>query len=154
MARYLAEAFGVERQRAEIADPGAIVLLAEGDDGARGELAGYAHLVETAPPDVVRGPAPIELKRFYVARALHGQGVARLLMDAVLDAARERGAGTVWLGVWERNPRAIAFYEKCGYARVGEQRFVLGADVQTDWVMARSVAAPGNRPGADAPRRR
>ena len=83
------------------------------------------------------GPAPIELKRIYVAKAWQGRRVAQALMDASLDAARARGARTLWLGVWERNPRALAFYEKYGFTRVGEQTFVLGNDEQTDWLFAR-----------------
>ena len=57
-------------------------------------------------------------------------------MDAAVEAAAARGARTLWLGVWERNARAIAFYAKCGFADVGAQPFTLGADVQTDRVMA------------------
>ena len=49
------------------------------------------------------------------------------------------GPRTLWLGVWERNPRAIAFYTKCGFVDVGEHAFVFGTDEQTDRVMARSV---------------
>lgn len=149
MARYVAEAFTPERQAAEIADPASIVLLAEHGGGAGesggAELVGYAHLVAGAAPAAVVGPAPMELKRLYVARAWHGQGVAQALMDAALDAARARGAETLWLGVWERNARAAAFYAKYEFARVGEHAFVLGGDVQTDWILARPLGdeAPG-----------
>ena len=90
-------------------------------------------------PDAVRGALPLELKRLYVLRAWHGQRVAQALMDAALAAAalaaRERSGS----GVWERNPRAIAFYEKYGFTRVGEHTFVLGADRQTDWLLARPI---------------
>ncbi len=140
MDRYLADAFTPARQAAEIADPTSLVLLAEhapARDGA--ELIGYAHLVSGRPPSAVTGPAPLELKRLYVARAWHGQGVAQRLMDAVLDGARARGAGTLWLGVWERNPRAVAFYEKYGFRRVGEHTFRLGDDAQVDWLLARPL---------------
>ena len=141
MARYLAEAFTPDRQAAEITDPAGTVLLAE-RSGTSGdaELVGYVHLVSGPAPAAVQGPAPLELKRLYVARAWHGQGVAQALMDAALDAARARGAQTMWLGVWERNPRAVAFYRKYGFTRVGEQTFVLGADAQTDRVLARSLS--------------
>jgi len=88
----------------------------------------------------VRGPAPLELKRLYVARAWHGHGVAQALMDAALTAARAHGAQTLWLGVWERNARAAAFYRKYGFTRVGEHTFVLGTDPQTDWVLARPLS--------------
>lgn len=146
MARYLAEAFTPERQATEIADPVGSVLLAERDgatdDTEPAELVGYVHLTPGPAPAAVQGPAPLELKRLYVARAWHGRGVAQALMDAALDAARARGARTLWLGVWERNPRAVAFYAKYGFARVGEHTFVLGADPQTDLVLARSLDDP------------
>lgn len=143
MARYLAETFTPERQAAELADPAGAVLLAS-HLGASGEadaaeLLGYAHLVSGPAPEAVQGPAPIELRRFYVARAWHGRGVAQALMDAALEAARARDALTLWLGVWERNPRAVAFYAKYGFRRVGEHTFVLGEDEQTDWLLARSL---------------
>jgi ribosomal protein S18 acetylase RimI-like enzyme len=134
MQRYLAEAFTPERQAAEIADPAGTVLVAERREGAGG-LVGYAHVVSGPAPVAVRGPAPIELKRLYVARSCHGQGVAQALMEAALEIARSRGARTMWLGVWERNFRAAAFYRKYGFERVGEQPFILGSDVQTDWVL-------------------
>jgi ribosomal protein S18 acetylase RimI-like enzyme len=76
-------------------------------------------------------------------------------MDAALDAARARGAQTMWLGVWERNPRAVAFYSKYGFTRVGEHTFMLGADAQTDWVLARgltNVAADKHFSDAASPR--
>jgi diamine N-acetyltransferase len=60
-------------------------------------------------------------------------------MRAVEDTARQAGARTLWLGVWERNPRAIAFYAKCGFTDVGEQAFMVGSDRQRDRVMARSL---------------
>lgn len=143
MERYVGGAFGPERQATEIADAGADVLLVEpAGAAADAPLLGYAHLVSGPAPACVAGAAPLELKRFYVASAAHGRGVAPALMTATLDAARARSARTLWLGVWERNARAIAFYRKHSFERVGEQRFVLGSDVQTDWVMARALDAP------------
>ena len=148
MARYLAEKFTPARQAAEITDPAGFVLLAEqlveGEErdgkAAVGELVGYAHLVAGPAPAAVQSPAPLELKRLYVSRMWQGRGVAQALMDAALAAARARGAETVWLGVWERNPRAAAFYRKYDFERVGEHTFVLGSDAQTDWILARPLA--------------
>lgn len=144
MASYVAGAFSTERQAAEIADPSSDVLLVEpAGTTETNALLGYAHLALTSAPACVTGDAPIELKRFYVASAAHGRGVARELMRATLQAARSRGARTLWLGVWEHNARAIAFYGKHAFRRVGEQSFVLGADVQTDWVMALALDTDG-----------
>jgi diamine N-acetyltransferase len=141
--RYVAEAFTVERQTAEIRDANSAVLLAEHtDDAGVVQLMGYAQLMRGPAPVAVAGPDPMELRRFYVAHQWHGQGVAKTLMGATLDAARDRGARTLWLGVWDRNARAIAFYAKHGFARVGEHTFVLGEDAQRDWLLARAIQHP------------
>lgn len=135
MAAYVATMFTPERQRAELVDPSNLVIVVEID----GTLAAYAHLIESAPEPSVTGHAPIELSRFYVDHCWHGRGLAHLLMDRVLDEARGRGRDTLWLGVWEHNPRAIAFYRKHGFVDVGSHPFVLGRDVQTDRIMQRPV---------------
>jgi ribosomal protein S18 acetylase RimI-like enzyme len=83
----------------------------------------------------VSGAEPIELWRFYVAHQWHGRGIAQSLMDRVKTEARLRGAKTLWLGVWERNDRARAFYVKCGFTDAGEHIFLFGTDPQTDLVM-------------------
>jgi len=75
----------------------------------------------------------------YVAAAWHGRGVARALMAAAAAEAERRGAQTLWLGVWERNARAQAFYRKWNFRDVGEHIFQLGADRQRDILMERSL---------------
>lgn len=132
---YIGRAFGERQQAAELGDPDVTTLMAEVD----GRLAGFAQLRPGKTPACVVGSAPIELWRFYVDRPFQGAGVAATLMDAVVDSAGEREARTLWLGVWERNPRAQAFYRKCGFVDVGAQAFVLGSETQTDRVMARSL---------------
>jgi ribosomal protein S18 acetylase RimI-like enzyme len=147
MERYMTDAFSLERQAAEIADPTGAVLLAErAQQGTEDGLVGYARLVTGAPPSAVDPPLDgqvespaIELRRLYVDRRWHGAGVGRVLMDAVVAAAQDAGARTIWLAVWQRNARAIRFYEKCGFTRTGSTRFLLGDDEQTDWLMARPV---------------
>ena len=85
------------------------------------------------------GARPIELWRFYVNRQWHGRGTAQALMARVTAEAGDTGAQTLWLGVWERNPRARAFYATCGFIDVGEHVFLFGTDPQTDRVMARPL---------------
>ena len=139
MAAYLTSAFGAGQQGAELADPSNRIWIAESPGAG---AVGYAQLrLGTAPPDVP-GRQPAEVARLYVDQRWHGAGVARALMDGCVNAARDLGADVLWLGVWERNPRAIAFYRKCGFERVGTQRFQLGADLQTDLVMARVIRDP------------
>lgn len=131
MAIHLERAYGVAQQSAELADPHIVTLLVE----AGGQAVGYAQLREGHVPACVRGPRPIEVWRFYVAREWHGQGIAQALMERVRAEAAARSAGTLWLGVWDRNPRAQAFYRKCGFVDVGEHVFLFGTDPQTDRVM-------------------
>ncbi len=143
LALHLATAYSPLRQARELADPDIITLVA--DD--HGTLVAFAQLRRGPPPAEVRGPAPIELWRFYLAADWHGRGLAQQLMAAVIAAATAAGAASLWLGVWERNPRAIAFYRKAGYVDVGAHIFVVGTDSQTDRIMERPLAGLGGQPG-------
>nr|MCU0624511.1 GNAT family N-acetyltransferase [Gemmatimonadaceae bacterium] len=135
---HVAAAFGEVQQAAELSDPSRVTLLALHDDA----LAGYAQLrVGAAPPCVVQ-PAVVELQRFYVARAFHGRGLAAPLLSAAFDAARTMGGRHVWLGVWERNPRAITFYRRQGFALAGTHTFMMGPDAQRDHVLVRALTDP------------
>jgi len=136
MAEHLATAYGTAQQGRELSDPDCITLLA--DEG--GELAGYAQVRRYPAPACVIGPAPVELARFYLDRSWHGRGLAQQLMAAVIGAATELGGLTLWLGVWERNPRAIAFYAKSGFIDTGAMKFCVGQDAQTDRVLVADVA--------------
>ena len=131
MAAYLASAFTPARLAAELTDPGALFFVAE----VEGEAAGYAKLHEGVPPACVTGDGPIELARIYILEKWLGKSIGQALMRRCMDEARQAGFRTVWLGVWERNWRAQAFYHKWGFRKVGEQVFKLGTDEQTDWVM-------------------
>lgn len=135
MEAHLASAYGVAQQARELANPDCVTLLAHVGD----TLAGYAQVRRGEPPSCVTGERPVELRRFYVDRPWHGQGIAQRLMDAVHGSARALGGRTLWLGVWERNPRAIAFYGKTGWRDTGATVFCVGTDRQTDRVMVTPV---------------
>jgi ribosomal protein S18 acetylase RimI-like enzyme len=135
MDAYCVTAFSPAVQAAQIADSSIDTLVAADHDGT---LVAYAQLRPGAP-EAIELDGPIELWRFYVLSTLHGRGFAPRLMDASLEAARTRGATTIWLGVWERNFRARGFYRKFDFTDVGSHTFVLGSDRQTDVIMARAV---------------
>lgn len=135
MDRHCATKFGVRQQSEEIAAPSLETWLAmEGD-----AIAGFAQLRCHVKPRCVSASSACEVQRLYVESRYHGKGVAAQLMEACIGAARRHGTAALWLGVWERNPRAIAFYSKCGFVEVGEQVFPLGQDMQRDLVMARAI---------------
>ena len=106
-------------------------------DGAA--IAAYAFLQRGLTIDVVQGPAPWAVVRFYVDRPWHGHGVAGALMAAVAEATRAAGGRTLWLTAWEQNPRARAFYAKMGFRDVGTDTFVLGHSPQVDRVLVRAL---------------
>ena len=139
MEAYVGESFSLDRMRAELADGANTFLVAF--VGGGDSPAGYAKLRTGIAEPCVTGPAPVELQRIYVDRSAVGRGVGAALMRASLEAARDAGHRTLWLGVWERNVRAIAFYAQWGYATVGEHLFRLGSNDQRDLIMARPVAA-------------
>lgn len=139
MRAYVATAFGDAVQRAELADPRHVVLIAERD----GDAVGYAMLRDGVAPDGIPGAFvasdSMEIARLYAVQRHIGAGIGSALMQRCLTEAVTLGRRTVWLGVWERNARAIAFYERWGFVDVGAQTFTLGSDVQHDRVMARRV---------------
>lgn len=138
MAAYLAVAYGPAIQRAELETPGVTYLVLEHE----GEAVAYAMLRAASSCDALDDPAPFEIKRFYVDRRWHGQGLADTLMAACEREAQAQGARSIWLAVWERNVRAMRFYARHGFAEVGSQAFLLGGDTQRDLVLARP-AFPG-----------
>ncbi len=135
VVRYVALAYGEQIQHAEISDPQRVILLAKDRDS----IIGYAQLLSGTTPCCVRATPAIELERFYVASEWHGRGLAQRLMQRATDAASCANAAALWLGVWERNARGIAFYRKAGFVDVGSKPFQLGTDMQTDRVMCRAL---------------
>ena len=139
MDAYVANAFGIDGIQKELAGADNLFLLAF--ERAKTAPVGYAKLRTDRTEPCVEGAAPIELERLYVTRAMLGKGVGASLMRASLHQAQTSGYRTVWLGVWERNFRAIAFYERWHFKTVGSHPFQVGSDIQTDLIMARPVPA-------------
>ena len=135
-AAYMRAAFGDQIQRAELEDPQTTVFFAERD----GDVVGYLMLREGTTPSMVPAADAVQIARLYARQRALGSGVGAALMQRALAEAAGRGKDAVWLGVWDRNERAIRFYEAWGFHRCGTQPFLLGADLQTDLVMVRRLA--------------
>jgi GNAT superfamily N-acetyltransferase len=116
---------------AEVGAEGNIFLVAVAD----GDMVGYARLREAPPPAGLEDAAAIELARLYSLQSMIGKGVGKALMQQCVDTARKLKKQVLWLGVWEHNHRAIDFYTKWGFEKFAEHDFVLGKDVQKDWLM-------------------
>ena len=137
LEQHCTASFGRDSQLKEIEDPNIVTILAE--SGNRFE--GFAQLHLCSPKECVPTANPCELHRFYVSSKHHGKGLAHVLMQRVLETAQQTSAESIWLGVWEENPRAITFYKKFGFEVVGSHTFLLGSDPQSDLIMLRDVTS-------------
>jgi len=143
MDHFMNEQFSREQLMAQVGAPGMTFLLAWFEDASPGEPVGYACLRDplalpdgTAdiPPELPAG-RQIEIARIYAEQHTIGKGVGKALMQRCLELAAEKGREWAWLGVWEHNARAIAFYKSRGFEKFSEHSFLLGHDRQTDWLM-------------------
>lgn len=128
---YLRKSFSRDIQIQELSDPNIIFLIAE----SAGIPVGYTQLLLNSSDESIKGYKPLEIRRIYTSRDYLGTGVGKSLMQAVIYEAKQRGFDSIWLGVWEKNRRAIDFYTQWGFRQVGSHEFFLGDDRQTDFVM-------------------
>ncbi len=141
IAAHLRRTLSVEKFTEYLADPDITILAID----SAGELRGYSMLVArpTSDSDVASALTlnpSTELSKCYVHPEHHGLGAAAELMKVTLDRAAGSGAAGVWLGVNSQNAKAIRFYEKSGFRKVGTKSFRLGDTVEHDFVMERAVA--------------
>jgi ribosomal protein S18 acetylase RimI-like enzyme len=131
MDEYLAANFNNEIVQSLLEDVSSHFLL--GYEGKK--VIGYAMLREEPHPDFVSGSNPIELIRFYVTPEVIGLGYGSELMRICLEEALTMGHTTIWLATWQKNERAIRFYERWGFRIVGNATYVIGEDVTDDFIM-------------------
>lgn len=99
------------------------------------EAIGYLQLSPATVPNELKEKQPLEIERIYVVKAWHDRKVGAALMRFSIQLAKERNYDSLWLGVWEKNNRAIAFYTRWGFEIIGVKTFMLGNDLQDDHLM-------------------
>ncbi len=137
MELYCRQHLSLRAIESEFADPAKEFILCE----CGGELIAFAQLVWGAATTHVPAKRPLELRRIYVLAGWLGKGIAQNLLADLKARALRGAADYLWLGVWEQNSRAIAFYQKSGFNVVGRQTFQLGSDLQRDLVVAMPITA-------------
>jgi Acetyltransferases len=131
MAKYLDEGFSIEKLRAELNDPDSEFYFAmDGND-----VIGYLKMNFNQSQTELKDKNGAEIERIYVLKDFQGKNIGQLLYKKAIQAATQRNARYVWLGVWEENPRAINFYRKNGFVEFDQHIFKLGDDEQTDIMM-------------------
>ena len=135
MEKFMGEQFTKESLMKEVGAERNIFLLAyEGD-----EPVGYVRIRENNIPPELDTDRAMELARIYAVQTAIGKGAGSALMQKCIDIAREKNYHTIWLGVWEHNQRAIHFYTRWGFEKFADHDFILGNDVQKDWLMKKKV---------------
>ena len=135
MQAYLDEAFEVNKLLRELSDPNSTFLLLYLNE----LLAGYLKLNEAPSQTDMNDKTSLEIERIYVSSEFQGEGLGRYLMEQAIAVAAERNKAYIWLGVWEENKKAIRFYKRNGFYEIGTHSFVMGEDVQTDYVMRKDL---------------
>lgn len=131
MQQYLHDQLGEPKLLRELATPGSsFYFLYKGQ-----QTAGYLKLNCQNAQTIPGKGGSLEIERIYVLKQFQGMGLGKELLNHALEQAVEENCTSVWLGVWEHNTRAIAFYERNGFLRTGAHDFILGNDVQTDLIM-------------------
>ncbi len=139
---YIAQFLSPSALLPVLTDPTSWVFAALIDD----VWVGYAQVRLASLPDGMiathtSAPSitPMEVSRFYVARKWIGKGVAQGLLSTIVTHASLHGAESLWLSVWMENERAVAFYEKSEFEKIGTSTFLMGEDLQNDFIMQRVI---------------
>ena len=135
MEKFMNEKFTRDGLIKEVKEPGNTFLLAFDNDTS----VGYVRMREGKKFPEFENKDSIEIARIYSVNSYLGTGVGQQLMRHCVFIAKELKKEIIWLGVWEKNPRAIAFYTKWGFEKFSEQDFILGDDLQKDWLMMKKL---------------
>lgn len=136
MKKYLEESFSDERVKNELNHPESFFFIAWEGERAIGYLKVNTGQAQTE----LREETSLEIERIYVKKAYHGKKVGQLLYEKALEVAQLQHKSSLWLGVWEENPKAIRFYEKNGFITFDKHLFKVGNDEQTDLLMRKILA--------------
>jgi ribosomal protein S18 acetylase RimI-like enzyme len=134
LERYLAEAYDLARTRADLADPAKASWIVE----AGGEVVGYALAGPCGLPHAEATAGCGELKRIYLLKAWQGGGLGARLFAETMAWLQAVGPRTVWIGVWSENHRALRFYARHGFEKVGEYDFHVGDTIDHEYILSRS----------------
>lgn len=119
----------------EMNQPGTCFYLAELD----GQAVGYLKLNYGNSQTEFQKANEAEIQRLYVLSAYQGRRIGEQLIQFAIGQALQNNCTTIWLGVWEHNTNAIRFYERHGFTLFGKHDFLLGNDLQTDFLMKRPI---------------
>lgn len=135
MESYLRKAFDIEKLRSELSNENTSFYFLYSDE----ILAGYLKLNEAPAQTDIHDVQSLEIERIYVSKEYQGKGLGGYLMEQAIRIANLRKKRYVWLGVWEKNEKALRFYKKTGFYEIGTHSFFVGDEEQTDSLMRKDL---------------
>ena len=103
------------------------------------EVAGYLKVNTTDAQSEEIGDESLEIERIYVRNRFQKNGLGKYLFNEALEIAMDLNKKKIWLGVWEKNENAIAFYKKIGFDQTGVHSFTMGDEEQMDFIMTKTL---------------
>lgn len=128
---HINSTFTFEKINSELKQADYLYLIAENED----KKVGYARILISNSREEISNGFAVEISRIYLRRQFWGKNLGKPLLERCIEVAREAEARVVWLSVWKYNERAIKFYKKFGFEKVGEHIFDLAGSSQTDYLM-------------------
>lgn len=135
MSAYLEKAFNIKQVEKELSNPLSYFFFVYFHD----EIAGYLKVNTGDAQFENMDDDAMEIERIYIKSKFQKRGLGKYLFNKAMDIAREKNKKKIWLGVWEKNERAIAFYEKLGFVQIGSHSFFMGDEEQTDYIMVKTL---------------
>ncbi|MDR6721820.1 ribosomal protein S18 acetylase RimI-like enzyme [Paenibacillus amylolyticus] len=134
MREYLERAFNIDQLEKELANRSSQIYFIYFHE----ELAGYLKVNMNDAQSESMGEEAMEIERIYVKKAFQKHGLGKHLLNKAIEIANEQNKHNIWLGVWEKNENAIAFYKRMGFVQQGSHSFYMGDEKQTDFIMVKT----------------
>ena len=103
------------------------------------EVAGYLKVNTNDAQSETMGDESLEIERIYIKNKFQKHGLGKYLLNKAIEIAMDRNKKEIWLGVWEKNENAIAFYKKMDFVQTGAHPFYMGDEEQTDYIMVKTL---------------
>lgn len=103
------------------------------------KIAGYLKVNTNGAQSEEMGDESLEIERIYIKRHFQKHGLGKYLLNKAMEIAMQQNIKKIWLGVWEENKNAIAFYEKMGFIQAGSHSFLMGDEEQIDFIMTKTL---------------
>ncbi len=135
MNSYLERAFNLKQLEKEILNISSHFFFAYSNN----EIAGYLKINTNDAQSEKMGDESLEIERIYIKNKFQKHGIGKYLFNKAMDIAVESNKQKIWLGVWDKNENAIAFYEKMGFIQTGAHSFYMGDEEQIDFIMTKTL---------------